>query len=139
MGEHGWPFAVSDGFPGAGDDPVLGAKHLKDIYLKVSPDYEGRYVLIHIFSFFRALVYLQVLLVDNIDRFTVPVLFDKKTQSIVNNESSEIIRILNTAFNDLLPGEQASTDIFPEALRKEIEESNEWVYHTVNSELAHHF
>lgn len=76
---------------------------------------------------------------DNIDRFTVPVLFDKKTQSIVNNESSEIIRILNTAFNDLLPGEQASTDIFPEALRKEIEESNEWVYHTVNSELIPHF
>lgn len=52
MGEHGWPFAVSDDFPGAGDDPVLGAKHLKDIYLKVSPDYEGRYVvLIHVFGF----------------------------------------------------------------------------------------
>jgi glutathionyl-hydroquinone reductase len=42
MGEHGWPFAVSDAFPGAGDDPVLGAKHVKDIYLKVSPNYEGR-------------------------------------------------------------------------------------------------
>jgi len=45
MGEHGWPFAVVDAFPGAGDDPVLGANHVKDIYLKVSPDYEGRYVL----------------------------------------------------------------------------------------------
>ena len=73
---------------------------------------------------------------DNIDRFTVPVLFDKKTQSIVNNESSEIIRIFNTAFNDLLPGEKAAVDIFPEALRKEIEESNEWVYPTVNSKLV---
>ena len=74
----------------------------------------------------------------NIDRFTVPVLFDKKTQAIVNNESSEIIRIFNTAFNDLLPGEKAAVDIFPEALRKEIEESNEWVYPTVNSELIIH-
>jgi len=51
MGEHGWPFAVSDAFPGAGDDPVLGAKHIKDIYLKVSPDYEGRYVLFFVFAF----------------------------------------------------------------------------------------
>jgi len=107
MGEHGWPFAVADVFPGAGEDPVLGAKHLKDIYLKVSPDYEGR--------------------------FTVPVLFDKKTQSIVNNESSEIIRIFNTAFNDLLPGDKAGVDIYPEALRKQIDESNEWVYHTINN------
>ena len=71
----------------------------------------------------------------NTYRFTVPVLFDKKTQSIVNNESSEVIRIFNTAFNDLLPGDKAAVDIFPEALRKEIEESNEWVYHTINSEL----
>ena len=46
MGEHGWPFAVADAFPGAGNDPVLGANHIKDIYLKVSPDYEGRYVLL---------------------------------------------------------------------------------------------
>ena len=88
-------------------------------------------------------MYLQVPpfslpLVGNIDRFTVPVLFDKKTQAIVNNESSEIIRIFNTAFNDLLPGEKAAVDIFPEALRKEIEESNEWVYPTVNSELIIH-
>lgn len=74
-----------------------------------------------------------------IDRFTVPVLFDKKTQSIINNESSEIIRIFNTAFNDLVPGDKAAVDIYPEALRKEIEESNEWVYHTVNSESVAHF
>lgn len=62
-------------------------------------------------------------------------LFDKKMQSIVNNESSEVIRIFNTAFNDLLPGDKAAVDIYPEALRKEIEESNEWVYPTINSEL----
>lgn len=50
MGEHGWPFAVSDAFPGAGNDPVLGANHIKDIYLKVSPDYEGRYVFLRVFG-----------------------------------------------------------------------------------------
>ena len=71
-------------------------------------------------------------------RFTVPVLFDKKTQSIVNNESSEIIRIFNTGFNDLLPGDKAAVDTYPEALKKEIDESNEWVYHTINSELVPH-
>ena len=60
-------------------------------------------------------------------------LFDKKTQSIVNNESSEIIRILNTAFNDHIPEDKGAIDIYPEALRKEIDEANEWVYHTVNS------
>jgi len=134
MGEHGWPFAVSDVFPGAGDDPVLGAKHIKDIYLKVSPDFEGRYVLssylLSVLCSYKVLAWW-----GTIDRFTVPVLFDKKTQSIINNESSEIIRIFNTAFNDLLPGDKVAVDIYPEALRKEIEESNEWVYHTVNSEL----
>jgi glutathionyl-hydroquinone reductase len=74
--------------------------------------------------------------VDATDRFTVPVLFDKKTQSIVNNESSEIIRIFNTAFNDLLSEDKAAFDIYPEALRKEIDDANEWVYNTVNSKLA---
>lgn len=75
----------------------------------------------------------------NIDRFTVPVLFDKKTQSIVNNESSEIIRIFNTAFNDQIPEDKVAVDIYPEVLRKDIDEANEWVYHTVNSELAPFF
>lgn len=44
MGTHGWPFAKADAFPGAGDDPVIGAEHIKDLYLKVQPDYEGKYV-----------------------------------------------------------------------------------------------
>ena len=74
--------------------------------------------------------------VGKIGRFTVPVLFDKKTQSIVNNESSEIIRIFNTAFNDQIPEDKVAVDIYPEVLRKDIDEANEWVYHTVNSELT---
>ncbi len=61
-------------------------------------------------------------------------LWDKKLETIVNNESSEIIRIFNTAFNELLPADKAALDLYPEPLRKEIDEINEWVYDTVNSE-----
>jgi putative glutathione S-transferase len=68
-------------------------------------------------------------------RFTVPVLFDKKTQTIVNNESSEIIRIFNIAFNDLLPEKQARLDLYPKALQTEIDAVNEWVYNDLNSSL----
>jgi len=66
-------------------------------------------------------------------RFTVPVLWDKKKHTIVNNESSEIIRIFNTAFNELLPPDKAAIDIYPAAHREEIDVLNEWVYDTVNS------
>ena len=69
-------------------------------------------------------------------RYTVPLLWDKKTNTIVNNESSEIIRIFNTAFNDLLPADKAALDLYPENLRSEIDGINEWVYDTVNSEYA---
>ena len=65
----------------------------------------------------------------------MPVLWDKKTKSIVNNESSEIIRIFNTAFNHLLPKDKAELDLYPESLRPEIDELNAWVYDTVNSKL----
>lgn len=113
MGDSGWPFGKSDAnsdgdeFPGAEPDPLYGSKHIKDLYLKVEPDFSGR--------------------------FTVPVLWDKQLHTIVNNESSEIIRMFNTAFNDQIPPEQAAIDIYPEALRKEIDELNDWVYDTVNN------
>ena len=51
----------------------------------------------------------------------------------MNNESSEIIRILNNAFNDLLTPEIAAVDLYPEALRPEIDAINEWVYDGINS------
>lgn len=66
-------------------------------------------------------------------RFTVPVLFDKRTQTIVNNESSEIIRIFNSAFDALLPEKQARLDLYPKALQSEIDEINQWVYNDLNS------
>jgi len=107
MGNHGWPFAVSDAFPGAGDDPHEKAQHVKDLYLHAAPDYDGR--------------------------FTVPVLWDTKHRTIVNNESSEIIRIFNTAFNHVLPPEFAKVDLYPANLHGEIDSLNEWVYSDVNN------
>lgn len=69
-------------------------------------------------------------------RFTVPILWDKQKGTIVNNESSEIIRIFNTAFNDQLPEAKAKIDIYPESLRAQIDEVNEWVYDSVNSNIS---
>ncbi|KZT27233.1 hypothetical protein NEOLEDRAFT_1061557 [Neolentinus lepideus HHB14362 ss-1] len=107
MDEHGWPFANIDPFPGAEVDPFYGSNHIKDLYLRVNPDYSGR--------------------------FTVPVLWDKKTEAIVNNESSEIIRIFNSAFNEFLPADKAAVDLYPGHLRDQIDELNTWVYDTVNN------
>lgn len=66
-------------------------------------------------------------------RFTVPMLWDKKTNTIVNNESSEIIRMLNTEFNSLLPEKYASADLYPEDLRNQIDEHNAWTYDNINN------
>lgn len=107
MTEHGWPFATVDNFPGAMPDPLFNAQYIRDLYLRVNPDYEGL--------------------------FTVPVLWDKQTGTIVNNESSEIIRMFNSAFDHLLPTDKAALDFYPEVLRNEIDELNEWVYNTVNN------
>jgi putative glutathione S-transferase len=86
-------------------DPNNGFEYLREVYLKANPDYEGK--------------------------ITVPVLFDKKTNKIVNNESSEIIRQLNTEFNRF--AKNPELDLYPEADRQAIDEVNEWVYNTVNN------
>ncbi|KAL0952076.1 hypothetical protein HGRIS_008712 [Hohenbuehelia grisea] len=105
--EHGWAFATIDAFPGAEADPLYNSEYVKDLYLRADQDYSGR--------------------------FTVPVLWDKKHHTIVNNESSEIIRMFNTVFNEILPPEKAKVDLYPEHLRAEIDELNEWVYPKVNN------
>ncbi len=61
-------------------------------------------------------------------------LWDTKHETIVNNESSEIIRVLNNAFNHVLPADKAAIDLYPQQLRSEIDELNGWVYDTVNSQ-----
>ena len=62
-------------------------------------------------------------------RWTVPVLFDKVQKKIVSNESSEIIRMLGSEFNEFCETvDQRELDIYPKELRKEIDEMNDWVY-----------
>ena len=101
MLEHGWTFEEGEGVIG---DPIFQARYLHQVYTAVKPDYTGR--------------------------VTVPVLFDKKTKTIVNNESSEIIRMLNTAFDDLgaKPG-----NYVPDQWLEEIDAVNDFVYHRINN------
>lgn len=110
MGEKGWRFATPDEkLPGeTTPDPLhKDYTHLRDIYFEQNPDYEGR--------------------------FTVPTLYDKKQKKIVSNESSEIIRMLYHAFDDVVADEYKKVDLFPEKLQKDIEAMNDWVYNDVNN------
>ncbi|KAH8798692.1 glutathione S-transferase [Flagelloscypha sp. PMI_526] len=104
LGERGWLFASEDPYPGVDTDPLNNASTLREIYEKVEPGYKGR--------------------------VTVPVLWDKKLKTIVNNESSEIIRMFNSEFDELVPGRP---DYYPLALKKEIDEVNEWIYESINN------
>ncbi len=102
MGEHGWKFGSS---PDALSDSVNGAKKLHEIYTKADPHYTGR--------------------------VTVPVLWDRKLETIVSNESAEILRMFNTEFNAI--AKQPDLDFYPEALRPEIDAINEFVYPNINN------
>jgi putative glutathione S-transferase len=97
---EGW--AYSRGF----DDlaPKGGVFHVHQVYTASRPDYTGR--------------------------ATVPVLWDRKTKTIVNNESSEIIRMLNTEFDAF---GDAGLDLYPPALRPEIDEINRFIYDNINN------
>ncbi|SEG25684.1 glutathione S-transferase family protein [Bosea lathyri] len=101
MAEQGWSFAAGEGVV---PDPIGGARHLHEVYTRADPAYSGR--------------------------VTVPVLWDKQSGTIVNNESSEIIRMLNSAFDGVgaKPG-----DYYPQDLRIEIDGLNERIYATVNN------
>lgn len=90
--------------PGANRDNLNGKKTLGEIYLMADPHYTGR--------------------------SSVPVLWDKERRTIVNNESSEIIRMFNAAFDGLT---NAHTDYYPAELRGEIDEINALVYRTINN------
>ena len=101
MSDEGWHF--SDG-PGCVPDTVNGTRYLREIYKLAKDDFTGR--------------------------VTVPVLWDKRERTIVNNESAEIIRMLNTAFNAWGDGEP---DFFPAALSDEIDAINEPIYEHLNN------
>jgi putative glutathione S-transferase len=81
MGPRGWPFASADEYPGAEIDPLYGSQYIKDLYLRAGPEYSGRCV--HVCPDRRGGV-------KSFARFSVPVLWDKKTETVVNNESSDI-------------------------------------------------
>jgi putative glutathione S-transferase len=101
MMEHGWTF--EDG-PGVIPDPIHGARYMHQVYTAAKPDYSGR--------------------------VTVPVLWDKAKGTIVSNESAEIIRMMNTAFDGIgaKPG-----DYYPEDLRSEIDQLNARIYDSINN------
>ncbi|MFT5789425.1 MAG: putative glutathione S-transferase [Shewanella sp.] len=101
MRENGWEFGDADS---EYTDSLFESEFMYQLYLKAAPDYQGR--------------------------VTVPVLWDKQTNKIVNNESSEIIRIFNTAFNDLTGN---TDDYYPAALHSEIDTINERIYHQINN------
>ncbi|MGI9372603.1 MAG: glutathione S-transferase family protein [Hyphomicrobiales bacterium] len=101
MLDNGWYFSDREGCT---PDTVLGKTNLYEVYTQAAPDYTGR--------------------------VSVPVLWDKKTGTIVNNESAEIIRMFNSAFNGLTGN---TVNYYPEALHAQIKEINERVYNTLNN------
>lgn len=103
LGWQGWRFEADERF-GEINDQINHFDFMYQVYTKADPDYTGV--------------------------VTVPVLWDRQRETIVNNESSEIIRMFNSAFNDLT-GDMA--DYYPQALRTEIDNINELVYANVNN------
>lgn len=101
MLDQGWSFNEAEGSSG---DDLFGATHLHEIYTRNKSDYSGR--------------------------VTVPLLWDKLTGSVVSNESSEIIRMFNSAFNELSGNQD---DYYPKELAAEIDEVNSWVYQDINN------
>jgi len=101
MGADGWEFT---GLDGSTPDHVLGKRFLHEVYTSAKPDYSGR--------------------------VTVPVLWDRQRATIVSNESSEIIRMFNSAFDRV---GASGPDFYPKHLRERIDAINERVYRTVNN------
>jgi glutathionyl-hydroquinone reductase len=101
MAEHGWTFAAG---PGATGDRLHGLAYLHQVYTRAKADYTGR--------------------------ASVPVLWDREKETIVNNESAEIIRMLNSAFDRV---GARGPDLYPEPLRAAIDAINDLVYETVNN------
>lgn len=105
MLENGWEFKDEAEDSACIPDTINQFKYVKELYFQSDPDYTGRY--------------------------TVPILYDKQTKKIVNNESSEIIRMFNSEFNDF--AKNPTLDLYPEKLRREIDELNDFIYNGLNN------
>lgn len=106
MLEDGWVF--TDSKPRCSLDTVNNCKKLREVYKLADSEYSGR--------------------------ITVPVLWDKTKSTIVSNESSEILRMLNSEFNDFCATEgQKKLDLYPKHLQAKIEELNGWIYTSINN------
>ncbi|KAH6995705.1 glutathione S-transferase [Ilyonectria sp. MPI-CAGE-AT-0026] len=113
LAQGGWRFVTADEKL-AGDnvvpDPIEGHEaftHLSDLYFESEKDFQGRY--------------------------TVPVLYDKKTNRIVSNESSEILRMFGTEFDDLIEEKYRAIQLYPKELQEKIEETHAWTYDGINN------
>jgi putative glutathione S-transferase len=104
LGKNGWTYELNPETPDCTLDQVNGFRYLYEAYAASDPTYTGK--------------------------VTIPVLWDKKTRTIVNNESSEIIRMLNAEFVGIAKND---TDYYPPELRAEIDEINAFVYANVNN------
>ena len=101
LSEQGWQFGT---FPGSNRDELNGATYMHELYTRAAPTFTGR--------------------------ATVPVLWDKEKKTIVNNESADIVRMLNSGFGALA---DESVNLYPEALRAEIDALNERIYPALNN------
>ena len=101
LSSQGWQFG---GYPGADTDPLFGATYLHELYTRADPEFTGR--------------------------ATVPVLWDERTGTIVNNESADIVRMLDTAFEGMVPSDLR---LYPQDLAAEIDALNARLYDQLNN------
>ncbi|KAF3767746.1 hypothetical protein M406DRAFT_254574 [Cryphonectria parasitica EP155] len=112
LGEKGWRFPTAEDKDIEGENVIPDPlhedfTHLSEVYFESDPNYGGR--------------------------FTVPILYDKKQKIIVNNESSEILRMFGTVFDDQLDEGHRNVVLYPAALRTQIDEAGEWHYDKINN------
>ncbi|GGL46559.1 glutathione-dependent reductase [Halocalculus aciditolerans] len=100
--DQGWEFDAEK--PGTTPDKLFGSDYLREVYARADPDYTGR--------------------------VTVPVLYDTAEDAIVNNESAEIMRMLDTAFDDYAEND---VDLYPEGYREEVDDLIERIYDPINN------
>lgn len=109
--ENGWPGwkfpSAEDQYEGSTEDQLFGSKYLHEIYFKDKKDYAGRY--------------------------SVPLLWDKKNNQIVSNDSLEILRNFNTGWNSIIPDEYRDKDFYPEDSKNEIDDIGKWLQDDINS------